>query len=248
MSSSLSVPHLVEGRQALFLDFDGTLVNLAARPEEVSPDAGLPTLLAELQIRLGGALAVLTGRRIESVDHFLAPLKFAGAGLHGAQRREEPGGTVIEVATETGLARTLQAAIAPHDGLWIEDKGAAIAIHYRAVPALGDFALRLLGDAAAANPQLQIVSGKFVHELRPRGLDKGEALREFMRRPPFAGRQPVFVGDDQTDEDAIRVAQELGGIGIRVGPGETLAAYRLLDPQAVLLWLRAAIATVPQEA
>ena len=155
---------------------------------------------------------------------------------------------MIEVATETGLARTLQAAIAPHDGLWIEDKGAAIAIHYRAVPALGDFALRLLGDAAAANPQLQIVSGKFVHELRPRGLDKGEALREFMRRPPFAGRQPVFVGDDQTDEDAIRVAQELGGIGIRVGPGETLAAYRLLDPQAVLLWLRAAIATVPQEA
>ncbi|MDP3858198.1 MAG: trehalose-phosphatase [Stagnimonas sp.] len=234
-------PPTLSGQHALFLDFDGTLVDLAGRPDEVRPDAGLVPLLVEYQQRLDGALAILTGRRLESVDAVLAPLQLAGAGLHGAQRREQAQGPIRELMADTGLAEALRNCAAPCPGLWVEDKGAALAIHYRAAPEQELQALELLrGVVGSAN--LAIVSGKFVHEARPHGLDKGLALLDFMARPPFAGRIPVFVGDDRTDEDAMRAAQSLGGIAIKVGPGGSRADSRLVDPQAVLLWLLASSA------
>lgn len=231
-------PPTFTGQHALFLDFDGTLVDLAERPERVRPDPQLPELLRACQRRLGGALALLSGRRLESIDDLLPGLQLPGAGLHGAQRRERPGGPVTELAAATGLATGLRERSAAYPGLWVEDKGAALAIHYREAPELSVLALELLYDAVQGSG-LRIVSGKCVHEARPPAFDKGQALREFMLRPPFAGRVPLFAGDDRTDEDAIRAAQQLGGAAIKVGPGPSGADHRLVDPQALLLWLRA---------
>lgn len=233
-------PPTFTGQHALFLDFDGTLVELAERPEWVRPDAQLPGVLEACQRRLGGAVALLSGRRLDSIDALLPGLRFAGAGLHGAQRRETADAPVTDLAAPTGLAARLRERCTLHPGLWVEDKGAALAIHYREAPELSVLALDLLRDAVQGSP-LRIVSGKCVHEARPGRFDKGEALREFMRQPPFLGRVPVFAGDDVTDEDAMRAAQELGGIAIKVGPGASCANHRLVDPQALLLWLLAGI-------
>lgn len=231
-------PPTLTGQHALFLDFDGTLVDLAGRPEDVRTDAALIPLLAGFQQRLDGALAILTGRRLESIDALLAPLRLPGAGLHGAQRRERTDGPLQELVGATGLAERLREQASRCPGLWVEDKGAALAIHYREAPELGPVALEMLRQAVGG-ANLEIVSGKCVHEARPHGLDKGLALRDFMARPPFAGRIPVFVGDDRTDEDAMLAAQSLGGCAIKVGPGASRADSRLVDPQAVRLWLLA---------
>lgn len=245
-------PPTFTGQHALFLDFDGTLVELAERPELVRPDAQLPAALRACQRQLDGAVALLSGRRLESIDALLPDFAYAGAGLHGAQRRERPLEPIRELAAATGLADRLRQRCAVYPGLWVEDKGAALAVHYREAPELSVLALDLLRETVQGSA-LHIVSGKCVHEARPGRFDKGEALREFMRRPPFLGRIPVFAGDDVTDEDAVRAAQELGGMAIKVGPGPSLAKHRLVDPQALLLWLLAgarsvAASHVPEEA
>ena len=243
-------PPTFTGQHALFLDFDGTLVELAERPELVRPDPQLADVLHACQQRLSGAVALLSGRRLESIDALLPGLHLPGAGLHGAQRRERPGGAIADLADSTGLAARLRERSAAWPGLWVEDKGAALAIHYREAPELSVRALELLHDTVQGSG-LRIVSGKCVHEARPPAFDKGEALREFMQRAPFAGRVPLFAGDDVTDEDAVRVAQELGGTAIKVGLGSSRAAHRLVDPQALLLWLLAgsrSAATVAEEA
>lgn len=239
-------PPTFTGQHALFLDFDGTLVELAERPDQVRPDPRLPAVLQACQHRLGGAVALLSGRRLESIEALLPTLRFAGAGLHGAQRRELPEGPTLDLVAPTGVAGHLRARCAADTGLWVEDKGAAVALHYRDAPGLSARALELLRDAVQGMP-LQIVSGKCVHEARPAGFDKGEALRGFMRQPPFLGRVPVFAGDDCTDEDAMRAAQELGGIAIKIGPGASCAGHRLVDPQALLLWLLAGTRSEPAD-
>jgi trehalose 6-phosphate phosphatase len=222
---------------ALFLDFDGTLVELAERPSLVKVAPELPALLAAAAAAAGEALAIISGRRLASIDELLKPMRFAGAGVHGAELRIDP--RAAAPAPDAALEQAalwLAARLEDEPGLWLEDKGAALALHYRGAHARKGQAERLLREAVRGL-EVEVISGKEVFEARPRGVNKGEALRALMRHAPFAGRRPVYVGDDTTDEDAIRAAQELGGLGIKVGAGATAARARLPDPAAVRAWL-----------
>ena len=224
---------------ALFLDFDGTLVELAERPSLVQVPQDLPALLASVSAVVGEALAIVSGRRLASIDALLAPMRFSGAGLHGTELRTDP----REAAPPLNpllddAARWLAARIEGDTALWLEDKGAALALHFRGAPERADDAQRLLTEAVDGL-DVDVIAGKSIFEARPRGVHKGGALRALMQRPPFAGRRPVYVGDDTTDEDGIRAAQALGGVGIKVGEGSSAATFHLENPAAVRAWLAA---------
>lgn len=224
---------------ALFLDFDGTLVELAAHPTAVRPTPDLVPLLGALVQRLDGAVAIVTGRPIDEIDRFLAPLRLPIAGLHGNEVRRAPDGAADpRVGVELGQVRErLQRLADEWPGLTVEDKGVAIATHYRAVPDAADevrrVAAQLQRDSADA---LMLLDGKMVVELLPAGRDKGTAIRELLRAPPFSGRRPVFLGDDVTDEAGFRAVNELGGVSVRIGASEqpTAARYRLDNVVRVL--------------
>jgi trehalose 6-phosphate phosphatase len=222
---------------ALFLDFDGTLVELAERPALVRVSPRLPALLAAAAAALGEALAIVSGRRLASIDALLAPLRFAGAGLHGAELRTDARAAappLQRVLREQALR--LQERLRGESGLWLEDKGATLALHYRDAPARGADAERLL-RLAVAGAGLEVIAGKLVFEARPCGINKGSAVRALMQLPPFAGRRPIYVGDDATDEDGIAAAQALCGIGVKVGGCASAASCSLRDPAAVHAWL-----------
>jgi len=227
---------------ALYLDFDGTLVELAPTPDAVRPADTLGTQLNALQCLLGGALAIVTGRRLQSVDRWLAPLQFCGAGLHGAQMRLTASQTdVDDFLPEIGrLAEELQRNFQSDPRLLVENKGGAVALHYRLAPERREACDATMRRLAAAHG-LDVIAGNAVIEARPHGINKGVGLQRLHDVAPFAGRVPVFVGDDTTDEDAIRVAQSLGGAGIRVGATESAAQYRLADVAAVHRWLQASV-------
>jgi trehalose 6-phosphate phosphatase len=223
---------------ALFLDFDGTLVGLAPTPEAIEIPPALVSLLGDLSDQLGGALAVVSGRQIDSIDRFLAPLRLPAAGEHGVQRRDAKGHMqeqrapdlvpILEVANE--LARV-------HEGLLVERKHAAIALHYRLAPQLEAVCRDAMSRAIAHDPQFELMHGKFVFEVKPAGINKGIAIDAFMTEAPFAGRTPVFLGDDTTDESGFAVVQPRGGIAVKVGSGPSLALHRLESPRAVYEWL-----------
>lgn len=222
---------------ALFLDFDGTLVELAERPSLVQVPQELPALLASVSAAVGEAMAIITGRRLASVDALLTPMRFSGAGLHGSELRTDPRETAPSPEPVLdNAARWLAARVDGDTQLWLEDKGAALALHYRGAPERAADAERFLNEAVDGL-DVDIIAGKFIFEARPRGVHKGAALRALMQRPPFAGRRPVYIGDDTTDEDGIRAAQELGGLGIKVGEGGSDAIAWLENPAAVRIWL-----------
>ncbi|MBV9932124.1 MAG: trehalose-phosphatase [Alphaproteobacteria bacterium] len=235
-------PQLEIDGDALFLDFDGTLVALADTPGDISVPSQLPKLLGRLAARLGGRLAILTGRALADLDSHLGCADLAGAGSHGLELRPAPG-TRRVAPPPPGLAAAraaLAAFAAAAPGLLVEDKPAGVALHYRLAPARETEALAL-ADRVAARTGLAVQRGKMVVELRPPGADKGDALRVLMAEPPFAGARPVVVGDDLTDEHAFRAAAALGGFGVLVGaPRDSAAAWRLADVDAVHAWLAAA--------
>lgn len=243
MNSSEAAAPKSQDSIALFLDFDGTLVELAGRPEQVIVTNELRLLLLGLSQQLQGALAIISGRPLAAIDAMLQPLQLPGAGLHGVELREAAGaGISAAIALDLSPAAD---ALRQHFGgdgaadsgaILVEDKGLAIAVHYRQQPHLADEAERAL-RAAVENFPVEIVAGKFVFEARPRGINKGSAVRRLMQMPAFTGRQPVFIGDDVTDEDGMAAAQALGGIGIKVGQGSSIARERLHDPAAVHEWL-----------
>ena len=222
---------------ALFLDFDGTLVDIAPRPEAVRVDAALPGRLAAVRERLDGALAVLSGRPIAEIDRLLAPLRLTAAGVHGLEVRADPAGPVVAAAAATDALSAVRAVLAaagmPGAGVHVEDKRLAVAVHYRNAPERGEMVRALLADVVALHPSLHLVAGKMVVEVKPAGVDKGTALMNFLARPPFLHRMPVMIGDDVTDEDGFRAALAAGGRAIKVGPGESLAPERLPDVHAV---------------
>lgn len=224
-------------RTALFLDFDGTLVDIAPAPDAIVVPAALPPLLAALHARLDGALAVVSGRPVAEIDRHLG-LELPAAGLHGLELRL--GGTVVRPPPPAGLA-VVRAAIAAADvasrGVLVEDKGGSIALHYRDVPERGAETVTFARGLAEADPELVALAGKMVVEIKPKAASKAVAVHRFMTEPPFAGRRPVFVGDDVTDEDGMRAALAGGGRAVKVGPGVTVAGTRLPDPAAVLAWL-----------
>ena len=236
-----SLPAVTPGSTALFLDFDGTLADLAAQPEAVRVADDLVPLLRLLFGHVGGALAIVSGRRLSDLDDFLRPLKLPSAAEHGAQRRLADG-QVVSIAPPD-LQYAIKAAVAlaiQHPRLRVEIKNAAVALHYRQAPELEMRCLQVMTDAVAASSDVELLSGKYVFEFKPARVSKGTAIAAFMREAPFAGRVPLFAGDDVTDEAGFAAVQSLGGAGIKVGDGETLAHYRCPSPAALRQWLHEA--------
>ena len=238
--ASDAVPLLDPERHALFLDFDGTFVDFAPTPEAVRPRPGSVELLRAMQSRLGGALAVISGRRLADVDGFLRPLELPGSGVHGQEFRPAPGDLRVQPPSpdlQTARER-LHASLRPDDPLRLEDKGGALVLHFREHPEQHDRAAALAAEAVRGLRDIYAVEGHAIWEVRQHGVSKAGALRRLAKVAPFAGRLPVFIGDDSTDEDGFRAAAELGGFGVKVGPGDTAARYRLADVGAVHDWLR----------
>jgi trehalose 6-phosphate phosphatase len=238
-------PPLLPARAALYLDFDGTLAAFAPHPDGVTVDKSLPALLSGLRERLDGAVALVTGRGLASLDALIAPHRFPGAGLHGLELRSHPGDAarVGGTADADALARNLGQRFADDPRIIIEHKGPAVALHYRRARARADECIAAMRELVAGT-ELQVIAGHAVVEARPRGADKGAALRWLSARPPFAGRQPVFVGDDVTDEDGFRAASELDGYGVKVGQGASVARYRIAGVGGVHDWLRESLAAL----
>jgi trehalose 6-phosphate phosphatase len=242
--AALRPPPLDHRGDALFLDLDGTLIEIAETPDQVVADEALLHLLRELAADLGGALALMTGRAIADADRILCGAVDCIVGLHGAECRLRPG-VMLRTAEPDGameaIRATLQAAIATGLNARIEDKGASVALHYRHAPASETEVCRA-AEALAAAHGFAIVHGKMVCEILPPGPSKGAALAELTRRAPFIGRRPVSVGDDVTDETAFAAVAGLGGLAVHVGaPRTTAAGFNLPDVQAVRGWLSASL-------
>ncbi|TMJ11597.1 MAG: trehalose-phosphatase [Alphaproteobacteria bacterium] len=238
---ALSLPPPLPADAALFLDFDGTLVELAHAPDAIAVPESLRPLLDRLAERLGGRLAVVSGRSLGDLDRHLGS-GLPVSGSHGLEIRHSDG-RFSAPSPPSGLASARAAVDAfaqATPGLLAEDKPASIALHFRGAPGregeVQDFAARLAEETG-----LKLQQGKMVVELRPAGADKGDALRAMMREPQFAGARPWFVGDDLTDEHAFEAAAALGGAGILVGPERgTAAGYRLAGVAEVARWLEEA--------
>lgn len=231
-------------RTAFFFDLDGTLAPLAATPDAVKLPADTSRVLGRLLERAQGAVAVVSGRPIAEIDALLTPLHLPAAGLHGAQIRHAQGGiTMTPGATEdarriAAMAAPLQALIDQHPGLLLENKGCAMALHYRNAPELASVArdtMTALADQHADAFTLQ--PGKMVFELRPRNASKGLAIATLRRLAPFTGRTPLFAGDDLTDEAGFADVNAAGGVTIKIGDGPSCARFRLPSPEALTAWL-----------
>lgn len=225
---------------ALFLDFDGTLVDIAERPELVVVDPDLPGQLRRLRDQLGGAVAIVTGRALAVVDGFLPDIGLDICGLHGLERRV--GDTVSRPEPSPELRRgidALRVRLAAEPVL-LEDKGVGVAVHWRLAPAAEPLARAAIADLATRlGPAYRLQDGKAVCELVPAGAGKDGAVRTLLREPPYRGRIPVFVGDDKTDEHGFAAVGELGGIGIKIGMGATAATRRIASPTLFRAWLAA---------
>jgi len=235
---------------ALFLDIDGTLAELAQTPDAVRVDETVAHALPRLARDLGGALALVTGRAITSADLLFPGLKLAMAGQHGCERRDA-GGTIHLHAprkeTYAKLCKLFRALAKRHPELLIEDKGAAIALHYRAAPHLASHVHETVRREITDATGYTVQEGKMLVEVLPEGRDKGAAIDDFMAETPFAGRLPVFVGDDLTDEHGFATVERLGGWTIKVGAGRTMARFRLPSVASVSNWLMAPMANIVPE-
>lgn len=224
---------------SLFLDFDGTLVDLAERPDLVHVSPDLTPLLARLSAHLGGRVALVSGRGAQEVAGLIGDPGLTIAGSHGAEFRFGPGHMLAPTrpaSLDEALA-VITAFATRHPGLLVEDKPQGVALHYRRLPEAGQACQTLTADLAD-RLGLQLQPGKMVFELRPAGHDKGTAIRHLMGQPAMQGTRPIFIGDDRTDEAAFRVAAEMGGAGIVVGPvSATSALYHLPTVASVHVWL-----------
>ena len=230
---------------ALFLDFDGTLVDLAPEPDAVVVTPGLIDTLAGIRTQLGGALAVVSGRAVAAIDTFLHPLDLPVAGVHGSERRGVDGHmTLLPAPRLDAVEHAAAALVNAHPGLSLEAKRGALALHYRQAPQLESLCREVMRAAVSASPGVALLEGKMVFEAKSVGASKGLAIESFLREPPFAGRRPVFFGDDSTDEAGFAAAQQAGGIGVKVGAGATQARHRIAGPdrlrRALTAWLQAA--------
>ena len=223
---------------ALFLDFDGTLAPLQDDPDAVALPGGGAEVLRALNMALNGALVLISGRDIRDLSR-RTPVDILRAGGHGLEVCLPGELPLTEMAAiDPTLKARVEAVTAPHPGVRVEDKGPVFAVHFRQNPSAEADLLQALQALAAEVPDYKAQHGKMVIELKPTHANKGIALASLMQSPPFEGRTPIMVGDDTTDEDAMRTATELGGFGIKVGDGETCAKFRLRDPDAVWDWLR----------
>lgn len=240
---------------ALFLDFDGTLVDIADRPDEVILRAEVRDALDLLHDALDGALAVISGRPVSELDSFLAPLRLPVAGVHGIEVRNGNADVQrhgYDSAALDRLVASARAFAAEYPALLVETKAGSVAIHYRQAPELCEAVESFADDCAKAEPSVELLHGKMVAELRLGGRNKADAVSHFMERTPFVGRTPWFFGDDVTDEDGFRRVNELGGQSVKIGPGRTAARNNFESIGAFHRWLvraaeRAALAKTMEE-
>jgi trehalose 6-phosphate phosphatase len=236
-------PSLSAAAIALFLDVDGTLVEIEREPGAVHVPERLCQILADLQGATDGALALVSGRALQQLDQLFSPLCLSAAGLHGLERRircqdvirAEPDEAILEAAR----AR-LGSFAARHAGVMLEDKGLTLALHYRKAPEQQQAAAALVREVVATSAGgLMLLEGKMVFELKPPGCDKGHAIAAYMAEAPFAGRRPVFAGDDVTDAAGFAIVNQMGGVSIRIGADQrpTAAAYGHEDVGAMQGWL-----------
>ncbi|MCX7384127.1 MAG: trehalose-phosphatase [Alphaproteobacteria bacterium] len=219
---------------ALLLDLDGTLIDIAPAPDSVVVPDDLRTSLRQLRHRLDDAVAIVTGRPIEQVDALLGDLPYAVAGEHGGAIRHAPGAAIerpILAEPPPEWLAAAEIAAAAHPGVLLERKRRGFVLHYRLAPAAGP-AMRtvLAGLLAGHEARFTIMAALMAWELKPIGADKATAVHSLMARVPFAGRTPVYIGDDVTDEDGMRAARELGGLGWRVQD-------MFMDAAGVRAWL-----------
>jgi trehalose 6-phosphate phosphatase len=232
---------------SLFLDVDGTLVELQETPAEVVVGQPLKTLLTEVSRRLEGAVALVSGRSIETLDALFEPLVFPAAGLHGVERRsasgERRGASYVDPALAPARL-ALMAFVESHPGTLLEDKGRALALHYRLAPEFETRARQAISVLVRPlAPAYHVQEGKMVLEIKPHEFTKATAIEEFLTEAPFVGRTPVVVGDDLTDQAGFRLVEALGGVSIAVGH-RVQGQWRFDNPAAVRHWL-AAIAALP---
>ena len=229
---------LEDGPVAMFLDFDGTLVEIAETPDAIEVPGDLVERVCALERRLGGRLAVVSGRALDDLESHTGPLPVACAGSHGSHCRAADGGDVGEPpASLSHEARQAIADFVEGTAFSLEEKTHGAALHFRADPSLEDEGLAF-AEKLAEKHDIVVKRGKCVIELVADGSDKASAVRVFMESEPFRGARPIFIGDDVTDEDGMRAATELAGFGIAVGerPSEN-ASYALASPVAVHHWL-----------
>lgn len=244
IASALKAPpplsdFLEQGPVALFLDFDGTLVEIANTPDAIVVPTRLGVRLEGLDERLGGRVALVSGRSIEDLDLHLGGLKLIRAGSHGIDLRGADGTRLTASAIPLPPAAMKEVArfAIENPAILVETKPHGAALHYRASPQLEE-PVATFGSALAERFSLRLIRGKCVVELVHSEADKANAVRILMQNPGFAGALPVFIGDDVTDEDGFCVVEEMGGVGILVGDRpQTKARYRLRNPQEVHEWL-----------
>jgi len=226
---------------AYFLDVDGTLLDIVERPNASRVSPGLRRLLAGLDDITGGALALITGRSVADIDRLFAPSTFCVAGQHGAERRGADGRLHRQRLPDERLRKaehTLRRMVVAHPDLVLEDKGMSLALHYRSAPELGAEVRKIMrGVLEDVGEEFEMLTGKMVVEIKPGGRDKGTAIAEFMKEPPFRSRMPVFIGDDVTDEFGFELVNQIGGHCVKVGEGGSAAHLRLPHAGAVRAWL-----------
>ncbi|HUA52410.1 MAG TPA: trehalose-phosphatase [Candidatus Sulfotelmatobacter sp.] len=236
---------------AFFLDIDGTLLDLAPTPDGVHVPSELRLCLGALERAFGGAVALVSGRSLATIDRLFAPLVLtAAAGQHGAETRAAgvPAQSAPDPALEP-IAAALASFAAARPGLVVETKGSSVAVHYRQAPEHAD-AVRALAQRLVEphRERLEILPAHAAFDIKPRAATKGRAIAWLMTRAPFAGRLPVFAGDDTTDEDGFAAINARGGVSIRVGrAGErapSAARHRIGSPAEFRAWLRACVAAV----
>ncbi len=242
-ASDIPPPH----SWALFLDVDGTLIEIADAPDAVHVDERIGGLLERLRCRLGGALALASGRSLNVLDRFFSPLELPAAGLHGLERRSADGSVSrVDGAGAMGPARReLARFAAKHPGTLLEDKSATLALHYRRAAGAEVAAREVMEKVRTSlGAGYRVQEGKMVFELKPHRPNKRTVVEDFMAEAPFRGRVPVFIGDDITDEDGFAAAQSVGGAAIVVGlePGcdrTSVANYGLSGVRELHRWLEA---------
>jgi trehalose 6-phosphate phosphatase len=230
-------------RTALFLDVDGTLLDIAVTPDRVVMPDGLAATIARLERLLGGALAIVSGRTLADLDRLFFPLRTRAAGVHGAEMRFAPNAAAVETQGAAPLPgslwREFAAATLAFPGALAENKRYSFTAHYRAAPKaaapLRAALLSLLERRATGD--LELTDALCAYELKPGGVNKGEAVRRFLERPPFVGRRPMFVGDDSSDEFGFRSVADRRGFAFAVGAARPEVDHVFADPAMVRLWL-----------
>jgi trehalose 6-phosphate phosphatase len=217
---------------AFFLDVDGTLIDIAPTPASAKATPETIGLLERLNLRFGGAVALVSGRPIAGIDQIFDPLKLPAAGLHGIERRNSVGKFIRSAVRHQAIDEARAALTGIEHGLpgvLIEDKGDTIAIHYRLAPQYEEAVMTEARKIVLrAEGGLELLPGKMLAELRPPGPNKGNAVADFMAEAPFEGRKPVFIGDDTTDEDGFSAVNNLGGYSIRIGHERVGSAKHLM--------------------